>query len=162
MVVGVKETNSHTLDPEGVTQSDLDTWQYDRIAAKFTPYAGPAIRFERQVIPIDGKQFLVFEIREFERAPVLCKKQYTVGGQVVLKEGGCYVRSARKPETSEVATYEDMMNLLELAIEKRLQQYVATANRAGLSLALATPTDQNQPIPSLPTSNRFNEELQGL
>src|SRR5918992_3524376 len=70
----------------------------------------------------------VIQVKEFADIPVLCKRSY----DNVLREGACYVRSRRKPETSEIPTLADMRDLLDLATEKRLREHLALLERIGL------------------------------
>ncbi|GAI24923.1 unnamed protein product, partial [marine sediment metagenome] len=90
----------------------------------------PSISFDLEVQEYDGKNYVVLEIHVFEQLPILCKKDYPE----VLRRGACYVRSRRKPETTEIPTQEDMRDLLDLAIEKGLRKYVTLAYRAGVGL----------------------------
>ena len=75
------------------------------------------------------------ERRRVRPLPVLCKRAY----QEVLRSGACYVRSRRKPETSELLTQADMRDLLELATYKRLQAWLALFQRLGLILLPSAP-----------------------
>lgn len=145
VVIGVGD-DSNSLDPIGITATDLKTWSFDHISAGFAPYADPSIVFERQVQAYNGKQFIVLQIHEFVDIPVLCKKPLSINGKIKLREGACYIRSNRKPETAEVSTAEDMRALLDLAKQKALNKWVADAQESGI-LASSTPvnpTDQTQ------------------
>lgn len=76
----------------------------------------------------NGNQYVVLEVDVFTDIPVLCKRDF----QDVLRSEACYVRSRRKPETSEMPTQEDMRDLLELATEKKLRERLAQLGRVGL------------------------------
>lgn len=133
ILIGIKEIGSG-VQVDGLSDELLETWKYDYVAAAFAPYADPSIRFSLENHIIDGNKVLVIKVNEFIEVPVLCKKQLTVNGSVIIKEGACYVRSLKKPETAEVSSYEDMRALLDLGIEKRLRSFLAMANNAGLPL----------------------------
>lgn len=143
VIIGVKDTGS-SLIPEGLDDSNLVTWNYNHVSDRLQNYADPSVNFELEEKHYQGNKYIVLNTREFTDIPVLCKKSYTVGGNVVLKQGACYVRSRRKPETTEISTQEDMRDLLDLATEKRLRRYVAQAGRAGVALVppLEQPADQ--------------------
>ena len=97
--------------------------------------------FDLESFEHQGKWYMILRVREFEDIPVLCKRDY----EKVLRDGACYVRSRRKPETAEIPSEVDMRDLLELATEKRLRKFVAQARAAGLDLAgAASPSDQER------------------
>ena len=73
---------------------------------------------------------MVIHVEEFADVPVLCKRAY----DDVLRDGACYVRPRRKPETTDIPTYADMRDLLDLAIEKGVRRLLAQAQRAGLAV----------------------------
>ena len=108
----------------------MRTWNYDDVASKLAGYAEPSISFDLEVKERDGRNYVVLEIQQFEQVPILCKKDYPE----VLRRGACYVRSRRKPETTEIPTQEDMRDLIDLAIEKGLRKYVTLAYKAGIGL----------------------------
>ena len=90
-------------------------------------------------------------VEEFSDIPVLCKRSY----DNVLRDGACYVRTRRKPETSEIPTQADMRDLLDLAIDKGVSKFLNRAQRVGLSFpsTVASPvTDQE----------RFDEQLRDV
>ena len=70
---------------------------------------------------------MIIHVEEFADVPILCKRSY----DDVLREGACYVRSRRKPETSEIPTIADMRDLLDLAIDKGVAHYLDRARRIG-------------------------------
>ena len=72
----------------------------------------------------------VLEVAEFAEAPHFCAKDY----DTTLQRGALYVRSRTVPETTAVASPEEMRELIDLATEKRLRAYVRTAERAGVRL----------------------------
>jgi predicted HTH transcriptional regulator len=150
VIIGVSD-NGNSLTPTGLTTDDLATWQYDHIATQLSLHADPSIEFEREVFDFRGKKLLILYVREFTEIPILCKKPLTVDGRVELREGACYVRSKRKPETAEVSNHEDMRALLELANAKLLRKWVAQAQSAGL---IGTP-----PPPSESDREMFLQQL---
>lgn len=138
VIIGV-EDDAGVLKPVGVNHQDLDTWKYDHVSDGFSEYADPNISFELESRDCNGKKFVVLHVHEFEDIPVLCKKDYPD----VLRRGGCYVRSRRKPETTELPSQTEMRDLLELATEKRLRRFIVQARAAGLGLAeFAPPTER--------------------
>ena len=98
------------------------------MADQFARYADPGVTFELEVVELDGKNHILLQIEEFSDIPVLCKRAY----DNVLRDGACYVRTRRKPETVELPTQADMRDLLDLAIEKGVIRYIEQARRMGL------------------------------
>jgi predicted HTH transcriptional regulator len=125
------------LTPVGLSDTDLATWRYDDVAAALASYADPTISFDLYTREYQGKQFVVIEVQEFDELPILCKSAYqgpSPGRQVILREGACYVRSRRKPETSEIPTQTEMREVLDLAIEKGVRRFLNRARAVGLLL----------------------------
>jgi predicted HTH transcriptional regulator len=130
VVVGVEEDKDRLLIPVGLSSADLATWKYDDLANSVAEYADPSISFEMKSHECDGKKYVLITVKEFEDVPIVCKKNYDSD----LRKGACYVRSRRKPETTEIPTQEDMRDLLDLAAEKRLRKFIAQAKSAGLDI----------------------------
>ena len=140
VIIGV-EDNGGVLGPVGLNENDLITWRYDDIADGIASYADPSVSFYREVKEYNGDQYVVLLVEEFVEIPVLCKRNY----DDILKEGACYVRPLRKPETSEIPTQADMRDLLELATDKGVARYLDRAQRLGLIVlptVTPSPTDQ--------------------
>ena len=135
------EDDGGVLNPVGLRESDLDTWTYDNMANQIARYADPSVRFELEPKAYNGNSYVVLEVEEFSDIPVLCKRAY----DNVLRDGACYVRSRRKPETLEIPTQDAMRDLLQLATEKSLRRFIAQAQRVGLIIfptVTQPPTDQ--------------------
>jgi predicted HTH transcriptional regulator len=129
VVVGV-EDKGRLLEPIGLSSADLATWKYDDLANSVAEYVVPSISVEMKSHECEGKNYVLISVKEFEDVPIVCKKDY----QSDLRKGACYVRSRRKPETTEIPTQEDMHDLLDLAAEKRLRKFIAQAKSAGLDI----------------------------
>jgi hypothetical protein len=139
VVIGVQDENGG-LNPCGLEASDLGSWTYDHLASTAAEYASPAIRFDLVNVEHQGKAFVVVRVQPFEDVPVLCAKEYSrerEPGQkpeLILRRGACYVRSHGKPATTEVARYEEMRELLDIAAERRLRAFLGQAARAGVDI----------------------------
>ena len=127
VIIGVSD-NRGTPNPVGLSADDLSTWTYDALGDQVANYADPSVAFDLEVKERGDHRFVVLEIAEFTDIPVLCKKAF----DDVLRDGACYVRTRRKPETSEIPTQAEMRDLLDLAVEKGFAQYLARARRVGL------------------------------
>ena len=127
VIVGV-EDNQGEINPVGLDDADLGGWTNDSIADQIARYADPNVDFELEIKAYNGRSFVVIEVEEFSMIPVLCKRAY---GNV-LRDGACYVRTFRKPETSEIPSQTEMRELLGRAIDKGISGYLARARRIGL------------------------------
>ena len=150
VIIGV-EDNQGTLNPVGLSEADLAEWSYDAVADQVARYADPSASFNLDVKEYEGNAYVVLDVHEFADIPVLCKRSY----DDVLRDGACYVRPRRKPETSEIPTQADMRDLLDLAIEKGVTQFLERARRVGLFSAptAESPADDQE---------RFDEQLGDL
>ena len=139
IVIGVGEDRSGRPVPQGLSSDERASWDYDSVADALDSYANPNVVFEMQHINVDGKDFVVIEVEEFDDIPVLCNRSY----DDTLRKGACYVRPRRKPETTEIATQEDMRDLLDLATDKRLRRFIRQATSVGLLIAPFTVPDDS-------------------
>lgn len=149
VIIGVTEQDGRPV-PEGISAADLDTWHYDAVADQIARYADPGVRFELEVKEYNGNSYVVIEVAEFDDIPVLCKRAYNG----VLRSGACYVRTRRKPETTEIPTQADMRDLLDLATVKWIRRHSDWMRRAGITPFAAThPPDADAAL--------FHQEAEG-
>jgi predicted HTH transcriptional regulator len=157
VIIGVEDDDGAPV-PLGLTQEQLESWRFDDVAALLVTYADPTISFDLDVLEYQGTRFLVIKVHEFEDIPVLCNKDHDHGpgsNDKVLRKGACYVRSRRKPETSEIPSQEDMRELLDLAIDKGVRNFVTRAYRIGF-----LPAEQQEE--SSIDSTLFDRQLEDL
>ncbi len=132
VVIGIDDSDPAAMLP-GLEPDELQSWlAYDDVARKLASYADPPLRFNiGQTELSSGAVVVVVEVLEFEDIPHLCAKEYPD----VLRKGALYVRSRKVPETAEVASSVEMREILDLATQKALRAFVATAQRADINLA---------------------------
>ncbi len=150
VIIGVEDSGG-VLSPVGLMPSDLDGWTPDSLSDQVANYADPSAGFTLEKLEYEGNPYVVIEVEEFSDVPVLCKRDYAD----VLREGACYVRPRRKPETTEIPTQADMRDLLDLAIEKGVTQFLERARRVGLFIS---PTIET----SISDQESFDEQLGDL
>jgi hypothetical protein len=159
VIIGVSDHNG-VLTPTGLTPADLQTWRYDDIAAGFAEYADPSISFDREIVDFEGKSFIILKIKEFSEIPILCKKSFsfnkdksnpTSKAEDILRKGACYVRSWRKPETTEIPTLEDMRSLIEISVEKGVKKFISQTHAAGINIS---------DMARLQSSEQFNKQIE--
>lgn len=152
IVLGLREGPGGTLELVGLTDEDEATWRHDHLADAIAGYADPYVEFQVENRRHEEKLYVLIEVSEFGEVPVICRKGYPTnpqpGQQAILRAGAIYVRTRRKPETSEPPGQTEMRELIELATEKRLRSFLGTVGRAGGEVTA-------QPG----TSERFQAEL---
>lgn len=152
VVVGIDDAAPSNMLP-GLAGEELASWSYDVVAARLAVYADPPLSFDLASITLaSGATVIVIEVAQFAVVPHLCAKAY----DGVLRKGALYVRSRRMPETAEIASALEMRELLDLATETRLREYVETAQRAGLQIVVGdSPADAR----SAQDEERFESQL---
>lgn len=133
VVIGAEEAGD-TIRPIGLSLEDVATWKHDHLADKVAVYSDPYANFETERVDWSGKQFIVIHVRGFSEIPVLCRKTYTDGPTMVLRDGALYVRSGRKPESIEVPSHSDLREIIELSVDKALTRFIRRARSAGMSV----------------------------
>ncbi len=138
VIIGIEDKKPQAMLP-GLSADDLASWTYDDVARKMAEYVDPPLMFDLNLRTLtSGATVVVIEVFEFLDLPHLCAK----GDGQTLRKGALYIRPRKVPETSEVASSVEMREILDLAAEKRLRAYIATAVRAGVKLAPGgTPDD---------------------
>jgi len=143
IVIGVRDADG-LLAPDGLNDEQLATWTFDDVADVVANHADPSVRLECHTVhDAHGRAFVVIRVHEFDDVPILCKRNYNEpSNREILRRGACYVRPRRKPETTEIPTFEDMRELLDLASEKQTRRFLARAQSVGCDLELSsTPAD---------------------
>lgn len=138
VIIGIADDDPAAMLP-GLQRDQLESWlAYDDVARKFAEYADPPLRFDvADILLSSGASVAVVSVSEFADSPHLCARAY----ESVLRKGALYVRPRKVPETSEVASLVEMRDVIQLATEKALRAYVATAERAGLTVS-GGPSDE--------------------
>ena len=144
VAIGIDSGDLAAMLP-GLDPVDLAAWlNYDDISSKLAVYSDPPFQFESRSHRLSsGASIALLEVDEFQTVPILCAK----GFDQVLRKGGCYVRTQRMPETTEIAKSVEMRELLDLAVQKGLRTFIQTAERAGGTVA---PHPAEPPVDSAP------------
>jgi hypothetical protein len=139
IVLGVREDQAGKLELVGLTRVDAATWRNDHLAEAIAPYADPYVGIQAKEHVHEDNLYVLIEVQEFEEVPVICRRSYPptlkAGQKPILRAGAIYVRTRRKPETSEPPGQTEMRELIELATEKRMRNLLGTLGRAGLEVA---------------------------
>jgi predicted HTH transcriptional regulator len=137
IVVGVSQATDGTLRLEGISAADLDTYNPDDVQAFVNRFADPYVKLELNRRSLDGKSYVELTVYEFDEVPVVCRADFgSPGGN--LRKGAFYVRSTRMPETTELQSQTEMREILQLAIDKGVRQFLRRAEEAGISIESQT------------------------
>lgn len=139
VVLGIREDRPGELEYIGLTAAEAATWRPDDLAAALAPIADPYVAVNVEEHHYEEKLYLLLQVQEFEEVPVICRRHFppslTAGQSPILRAAAIYVRTRRKPETSELPSQTEMRELIELATEKRIRSLFGTLGRAGLEVA---------------------------
>lgn len=102
------------------------------IEGLLTIYADPFVDFSIYRFEHDTKKYIVIKVQEFERIPVICKKNYQYKN-FHMKKGEIYTRSYRKPETIAVPSHNEMREIIDIATEKNTRELLKIINNIGIS-----------------------------
>lgn len=137
IVVGMQETAKGVWVPELMTPQQISSFTQDDVAQWVNDYATPAVQFSIGAYALNGNQFVIIQVQEFDASPVICRKQKTSGGET-LEAGVIYYRSNRKIESAPISTDEDLRELIGLAVDKGISRHVSRLHRLGLIPAETT------------------------
>lgn len=124
LVIGLSPkpaSDRHVLD--GLDEEEAARFNTDEVAAFVNAYSNPNIDLRVERRNIDGHHIVAVVVREFVDVPVMCARDYVVGGRVIVRQGKLYCRSRRMIESSEVRDVDDLRAILDLATEKGLERY---------------------------------------
>lgn len=147
IIIGVSEENGD-WKLKGITGEDLATYDPDNMIDFVNKYASPVVNFDVVRHEVDKVEFLIISIHEFESEPVICKRTYNKD----LRMGTIYIRPIGKPETRAIQNAEELRELLDIAVEKKMRRFAGQINRIFGSIPSTQPQDQEQ----------YDQELGGL
>jgi len=138
IIVGVKDTKGNGFLDEGMKAEDLQSWNTDEVLRFANEYADPYVNLSLERVSLDGKVFLVIAVDEFHGAPTICKKD----GDDVLRNGTIYTRTNRLAESSAVPSQSEMREILNIAIEKSMREFLGIVTRSGATIS-RKPSDED-------------------
>ena len=150
ILIGLDDVSGR-LQEKGLTNDQLKTWaNLDDVTSSLAEFMDPMPDVTLATLESNGRMYVEVRVQEFDVNPVLCAKEHhDERNRMVLRRGGCYVRSHRQNATTELASQQEMRELLDLAIEKGVRRYLALSERVGLSTTPSAGSD----------AERFDEQL---
>lgn len=138
IVVGVSSGPNDTLTPDGVAAADLATFKQDDIQDWINKYADPYVQVHCAPRNHAERDYYVIRVEQFTSVPVICNKALDGPPEQALERGTIYVRPPGKVETRS-ALAEDLREVLDLATDIRLREFLGRMARAGIPLLAAEP-----------------------
>lgn len=154
IVIGMKETNRGVWEPETMMPEQVASFTQDDIAQWVNDYAIPAVQFTVEPLLLDGENFVIIQVREFDSFPTICRKPKPLGGREVLKKGAIYYRSNLKNESAPISSDQDMRELIELAVRKGVAQRITYLQELGFVATF--------PAPQRDDAVKYEREREGL
>lgn len=142
IVVGMQETTRGVWVPEVMTPLQISSFTQDDVAQWVNDYATPAAQFSIGPFTLNGNQFVIIQVQEFDASPVICRKQKIAGGET-LDAGAIYYRSNKKIESAPISSEEDSRELIGLAVDKGISRHVSRLQRLGL-IPTETPNQRDR------------------
>lgn len=128
LVVGVKDDGSR----DGISTANVKTYKRDDIARYLNNRTMPPINFEftkgKTQIVTDEKLFVVFQVAETKKLPLVCteneKKQ---GGTktVEIRKNAIYIRSKSPVESREIGSYQEWQDFIDLLLDKNQKELLS-------------------------------------
>ena len=103
-----------TFAPDGMTQSEFDSFDNDKVADHINRYAEPRIQTSVRKGTHDHKLFVIVDVQPCRVAPVVCARSGGVGSAAV-RAGDIYIRPVGKPEARRVENFQEMNELIQRA-----------------------------------------------
>ncbi len=123
VVIGVRENLDGTYRPVGMSARHYESFVPDNVAAQTARYADPPLEMRTIKGELADMLFVVVEVDAVVDAPTVCKQ--ADGGSRTLREGAVYIRPAGTPRTEEIHTYRDTRDIIEQAVERRIERFRA-------------------------------------
>lgn len=142
--LGIDDDKQADMLP-GLSPEELAEWtDFDDVTDALALYVDPPVRFDLHLLTLsNGVDVVLLEVHEFEEVPHVCKRDFPD----VLRPGDVYVRPRGKPESRSVRSASEMREVLDLATDKALREFIRRVGAAGITLSglsLTGPSDEDQ------------------
>jgi predicted HTH transcriptional regulator len=127
VVVGVRALSAtpglHELEPLSTEQ--LNSFDPDTVIPQINAHVSPHLSVEVERHEIEASRWVIaIRVSELRDLPFLCVKDIAgAGGRVVVPRGRILVRSRRAHESTDVQHPEDLRELMDLVVDKGLEEY---------------------------------------
>lgn len=129
--LGIDDKRISEMQP-GLSAAQVAQWtDYDRVTTALARYTDPPVGLHPAPHRLSsGVDVVVLEVDEFADVPHVCRKDYSDE----LQEGAIYVRPRGMPKSIPVPDAREMRDLLEIATDKALREFLRRAREVGVPL----------------------------
>jgi predicted HTH transcriptional regulator len=148
VLIGVEDNGNAT----GLSTDQAASWATsDHVRQAMAGFADPYVYLDVSLVKVDaellkGRIFAAIAVHEFDEVPVLCARDgKDAKGNVVLAKGALYIRTNHMPATTQVADHAQFREVLDIAIDKGVRNFLKRAAATGLGVTgQAPPTDDDR------------------
>lgn len=152
IVIGVSERN-HVWKRTGIRSEHLATYDSDVLVDQINAYVSPYVDLDVVLVKHQELRYLSIYVHEFRETPLVCKKNGPDNEE--MHKGHLYIRTPGKPQTTRVLDANQMHDLLDLAVEKRVRRLIEMFRQMGIADAARADAQKAE-------MRKFDEELGGL
>lgn len=119
LIIGITQKEAK-FELNGLTEEEYKTFKdYDRIKGLIDGYVYSNTSFEMEYTKDENdKYFIVFQVRGFEKYPLVCKKNLTIGTDKILEKDNIYVRTKASQCASDKAGNYEIEELIDSSVKK--------------------------------------------
>jgi predicted HTH transcriptional regulator len=128
IIIGVSDVDG-VWQLTGVLSEHLVTYDVDAMLIFINSYASPALQPVVVSHTYQENTYLVIELPQFDRIPIVCQGQHDVGK---LLKGRVYIRPAGFAESRPIDHELEMHDLLEIASNNQARYLIARAQGVGM------------------------------
>jgi len=128
VILGIEDPNK----PVGLTDEQLAEWRdQDHVLDALNAYAAPGVEIELDYDP-PARRCVTVRIKQFRSQPVICKQGCQDKKDVLLRRGALYCRPVvGRPRSVEAADPELFRDVLDLAVDAQINDFVTRSLKAG-------------------------------
>lgn len=149
IVFGVDEEPKGTFCANGMREADVKSFKPDEITSYVNNFADPYVDLKVSIVLEQEKSFVVIQIQEFNDLPIVCKRS----GENGVRCGAIYTRPRRKIESVPVPSQNEMREILDLALDKKMRKTQEALYKWGFRADQANQAQSTQ---------EFDSQLGGL
>jgi len=129
--LGIDNKHISEMQP-GLATAQVAQWtDFDAVNTALARYADPPASIQLKAYRLSSRvDVVVVQVDEFQDVPHLCRKGYPG----ILQEGAMYVRPRGMPKSVSVPDVREMRDVLEIATDKALREFLRRAGEAGVPL----------------------------
>lgn len=112
IVIGATDEGGVVRSYDGLSDSQIESFDPSKLADKMKRYADPEVRFDLYKPTVDGKRYVVIRVSPFQTVPHICRTSY----DDILEEAAIYVRG-EGARTIKVPSAEYTHRMVDRAIQ---------------------------------------------